>query len=617
MRTFYLVILFCCCILKSNAQQSLDTKSNNQAGYIVHLLNYLGNDYSHAVANGKVLSANEYEEMSEFAHSIDKNAQLLNPKDSLAKIATSIKNLVAQKAEPTEVKLACESARKLLIQLYQVKSFPPSYPSISKGAVVFAAECAKCHGEKGFGDGKDGLKLDPKPRNFHDTVRMKSIAPFSAFNTIKYGIEGTGMKSHQNLGEEQIWNLAFYVLSLRYQPTDKVAKTALSLEAIATKSDDEIQTEFPDANIAAIRTAEPNQIASKGFDKSFSYLDEAKNACLNGDLETVDKMITMAYLEGIEPKESIIKELNPELIPNLEKKIAAIRANIKAKNTAEVMANIKLLESDLKEIDQQLKGTNMKPYVTLVLTSSILLREGIEALLIIIIFMNVLGASHFKQGKKYVHLGWLSALAAGVLIWLLIGNLIASSKLNLEILEGSITMVAIALMIYVGFWLHKKSSIEDWKSYIQNKIKGEKKFSSIWGIFSLTFLVVFREIFESILFISSIDLQSKGEHRSYIIIGCIIGFVVIIACYQIVTRLSKNIPFKKLINFSLFILAILTVMLIGKAFHSFQEAGLISQTVINIKSIDVLGIYPTFETLAAQLIMLLSMMLVYFRMSRS
>jgi high-affinity iron transporter len=231
--------------------------------------------------------------------------------------------------------------------------------------------------------------------------------------------------------------------------------------------------------------------------------------------------------------------------------------------------------------------------------------------LVIIIFMNILSVTNLEQWKKYVHLGWISAIGVGVLLWMGLGEIIKSSKLKMELLEGSLTLTAVFLLVYVGFWLHKKSSIEQWKEFIQQKIKSETGKASFWGIFSLSFLVVFREIFESILFISTVDIQSRGEHRLYILLGCLIAFALIIVLYFIFTKVSKNIPFKKIINFSIAILSVLAVTLIGKGIHSFQEAGIINQSFLNFEAIDLLGIFPTWQTLSAQLAMIVFLWFLY------
>jgi high-affinity iron transporter len=90
----------------------------------------------------------------------------------------------------------------------------------------------------------------------------------------------------------------------------------------------------------------------------------------------------------------------------------------------------------------------------------------------------------------------------------------------------------------------------------------------------------------------------------YILLGCLIAFALIVALYFIFTKVSKNIPFKKIINLSIAVLSILAVTLVGKGIHSFQEAGVINQTFLNFEAIDLLGIFPTWQTLSAQVLMI-------------
>jgi high-affinity iron transporter len=564
----------------------------NQAGYIVHMLNYLSNDYKNAVENGKVKSEDELKEMISFAGNIDKEIKALeintSQKDTLLGYSAKIVELVNNHADQSKLKDVSASAKRFLLLNTGLKTFPTNYPSISKGKTIYTENCAKCHGDKGNGEGEDGKLLDPKPRNFLDNEKMSGISPFAAFNTVRYGIEGTGMKAHNNLTDSEVWDVAFYVLHLRHGQKTKTAPT-LSLEQIATKSDDELKTLVDGQSLSSIRTYEPDSNNEKAIDKAKSLLAKAHDLCLASDLEGADKLVTLAYLEGIEPYEFELKKTNPELIPIIEKQIAKIHETIQNKEAAQTVRELKKLDELLGKVESSVGGKDYKPLFSAFMTLSILMREGLEALLVIIIFMNILSVTNLEQWKKYVHLGWISAIGVGVLLWMGLGEIIKSSKLKMELLEGSLTLTAVFLLVYVGFWLHKKSSIEQWKEFIQQKIKSETGKASFWGIFSLSFLVVFREIFESILFISTVDIQSRGEHRLYILLGCLIAFALIIVLYFIFTKVSKNIPFKKIINFSIAILSVLAVTLIGKGIHSFQEAGIINQTFLNFEAIDLLG----------------------------
>ena len=385
----------------------------------------------------------------------------------------------------------------------------------------------------------------------------------------------------------------------------------LSLEQIATKSDDELKTLVDGQSLSSIRTYEPDSNNEKAIDKAKSLLAKAHDLCLASDLEGADKLVTLAYLEGIEPYEFELKKTNPELIPIIEKQIAKIHETIQNKEAAQTVRELKKLDELLGKVESSVGGKDYKPLFSAFMTLSILMREGLEALLVIIIFMNILSVTNLEQWKKYVHLGWISAIGVGVLLWMGLGEIIKSSKLKMELLEGSLTLTAVFLLVYVGFWLHKKSSIEQWKEFIQQKIKSETGKASFWGIFSLSFLVVFREIFESILFISTVDIQSRGEHRLYILLGCLIAFALIIVLYFIFTKVSNNIPFKRIVSFSIAILSVLAVTLIGKGIHSFQEAGIINQSFLNFEAIDLLGIFPTWQTLSAQLAMIVFLWFLY------
>jgi len=611
-RKFIFLLIYIATFTPLKAEQSKITA--NQAGYIVHMLNYLSNDYKNAVENGKVKSEDELKEMIGFAENIDKEIKALkintSQKDTLLGYSAKIVELVNNHADQSKLKEVSASAKRFLLLNTGLKTYPTNYPSISKGRTIYIGNCAKCHGDKGNGEGEDGKLLDPKPRNFLDNEKMSGISPFAAFNTVRYGIEGTGMKAHNNLTDSEVWDVAFYVLHLRHGQKTKTAPT-LSLEQIATKSDDELKTLVDGQSLSAIRTYEPDSSNEKAIDKAKSLLAKAHDLCLASDLEGADKLVTLAYLEGIEPYEFELKKTNPELIPVIEKQIAKIHETIQNKEAAQTVRELKKLDELLGKVESSVGGKDYKPLFSAFMTLSILMREGLEALLVIIIFMNILSVTNLEQWKKYVHLGWISAIGVGVLLWMGLGEIIKSSKLKMELLEGSLTITAVFLLVYVGFWLHKKSSIEQWKEFIQQKIKSETGKASFWGIFSLSFLVVFREIFESILFISTVDIQSRGEHRLYILLGCLIAFALIIALYFIFTKVSKNIPFKKIINFSIAILSVLAVTLIGKGIHSFQEAGIINQSFLNFEAIDLLGIFPTWQTLSAQIAMIIFLWFLY------
>lgn len=614
-RISLLLIAFCGLTISATA-----TPATNQSGYIIHLLTYLASDYAGAVQNGKIVNQEEYQEMLEFSESIDNNVGKLNIDESLKAELKSqsalIKQKVASHENQSEIAPICEAMKKTIIAKLNVEIAPLKYPSVSNGKIVYMSHCAKCHGDKGYGDGLEGKGLDPAPRNFHDNERMATLSAFNLYNTIKYGIEGTGMEAHPELEEKQVWDAAFYILTLNIPNLKSPTNIALSLRDAATLTNTEIDAKLGQNAHQSIRWYEPTN-DEPTINKAFSYLEEAKAALLASDFGGAEKLVTMAYLEGVEPFEKQLDKEDPSLKLAIERNISDIRTQLKSKHSAEAMTLLKKLDAQLNEAIGTHRKADLKPFMSFVMTASIILREGLEALLIIVIFMNVLGAANVQRGKKLVHLGWISALVVGIGTWFMFAKILTSNRLNLEVVEGTITIFAVVLMVYIGLWLHRKSSMDQWKAYINDKIKSGKKFNTLWGIFSLSFLVVFREIFESILFISSINLQSKGQHLNYILAGCILAFAVVVILYIAITHFAKKIPFTQLINYSIIMLCLLSVVLVGKGIHSFQEANLISQTFFDLPGVDLLGFFPTYQTTLAQIITAIGLFFMFRKMQSS
>ena len=135
----------------------------------------------------------------------------------------------------------------------------------------------------------------------------------------------------------------------------------------------------------------------------------------------------------------------------------------------------------------------------------------------------------------------------------------------------------------------------------------------MFGIAFFSFMVVFREAFESILFLQAISLETQPAHQSAIGLGVLAAFVMISLFAILFVRYSKKIPVRQLFRYSAWAITLLALILIGKGVHSIQEAGWLSVTGFPVSvSVDWLGIYPTIETISAQVVLLLLMLLLYY-----
>ena len=121
------------------------------------------------------------------------------------------------------------------------------------------------------------------------------------------------------------------------------------------------------------------------------------------------------------------------------------------------------------------------------------------------------------------------------------------------------------------------------------------------GVF-LAFLVVYREAFETILFYAALWTSGNGNT---ILAGALSAVVLLAVIAWVMLRLSKTLPIGQFFRYSAILIAILAVILIGKGVGALQEAGTFSVTpVAGVPRITALGLFPTFESLGAQLAMI-------------
>ncbi len=599
------------------------TDKGEAARILVHTLRYMGTDYPNGVANGKVINKEEYEEMLGFCASALKyyhnDVSLWSPADTL-KIGGLIYRLdsLIHAHVPKEIEQsAADAAISEVIRASGMTVSPTKYPSLLNGKAVFAANCAKCHGSSGYGDGKEGLKLDPRPRNFHDNDRMSVLSPFAVYNTVRCGVQGTGMKPHPELSDEEVWDAAFYVLSLRYEPnpnksyTEQIFKTkfpSITLEQTATESDKELTLNYK-ANkeeLAILRYNQPDNAKQQFIDAALKYIDESMLASRDGNYEEAERLSTMAYLEGIEPIENQLRSTDPGLMQRLEEQMGNTRKALSGHQPL-ISVNDSLKESKrlIIEAGKSIDTTAMSPLLAILMSISILLREGLEAFLVIMVIMGIIKAAGLRSPMRYINAGWIAAVLAGIVMWMIGGQLIQAHMAQVELMEGIIAFVAVAMLLYIGFWLHGKSEVNKWKAYVTAKVKDISGTNSLMGLFALSFFVVFREVFESVLFLSAINIESGGKQERAIVLGVVIAFVIVIGMAWVLLKFSARLPIPRLFKISSIVMGILAVILAGKGVHSFQETG--HSTIHGLAFVprfELLGFFPTAETLLAQAIVL-------------
>ena len=620
-RVLFLALFLHCAII------SLANPSEGRL--IVHLLDYIANDYQNAVSNGKVISEFEYAEMLEF----NSNVQLLcaeivlndhADKTEIFARSKQLDSLMMAKASSDEVAIIATKLKDLLIELADIKTAPNTWPSIANGQKLYVNNCSACHGESGKGDGIASVGLNPMPTNFTELEGMGSKSPLQAYHTIKFGVEGTAMTPFVNLADSELWDLAFFIHTLKFDNQQQIEqpKTAFSLAQLASKSDVELKEllqEGDDKNGVAWWRLNGGALKTNSLSLAKQNVSKAVELVKINKYKEARAFALSAYLDGIEPIELTLSSQSPQLVREIEIAMGALRALIEAQKDA---ASIELKGQEIyKLIDEANKVLAEKQssfWLTFSLAATVILREGLEAFLVIIIILSVLRSAGAIKAIKWVHFGWLAALALGFAGWFLASWLLKITGAQREILEGVFAIIAVIILLYIGFWMHGKSEAKKWNDFVKNKINVLLKKESMLGLASLSFLVVFREAFESVLFLSAISLDDNNQYNSAIGLGVASAFIVVGLIAVLMLKYSKRIPITQLFKISSLVVAILSIVLIGKGFNAIQEAGLISISAapFNLR-ISLLGIYPTLETIGAQLFILVLVVLVWFLQKRA
>lgn len=202
---------------------------------LISLMDYLNGDYENAVRNGKIVSQDEFAEMQEFCErSLELLSQLkVKDKGDKAGIEAELKTLakrVAEKADAKIIAALTKSVKDKLVKAYRIVAHPKTIPLLADSRILYLENCATCHGESGKGDGPSRESMNPKtpaPADFTDSDRMAGLFPFKAYNTASFGVDGTAMASFAAFSDKQLWQVAFYVLSLRHSAADAAAGAKL------------------------------------------------------------------------------------------------------------------------------------------------------------------------------------------------------------------------------------------------------------------------------------------------------------------------------------------------------------------------------------------------------
>jgi len=602
----------------------------DEARRLVALADYIGGDYKNAVQGGKVVNPDEYQEMKEFsARTLELfNKLKADEKKDKAGIEPDLKALASRIEQRDNERVVGELAQRVkekLIAAYEIMPYPRRMPSFPAGRILFSQNCAQCHGETGKGDGSGRETMKPKappPANFTDPVLMAGLSPFKAFNTITYGVEKTAMADFSALSEEERWQVAFYLFSLRFSfeaaaegrrllEGKKLPEELKSVATLATLSDEELEGKvrgyfsngqevskilaYLRRGLLEERTDDPLLIAR-------TFLRDAMGLYEKGEKGKAYQKAVDAYLEGFELVEPTLFARDLSFGRALESKITAFRSALKRGDPAEkVQERYQEIEAGLAQASQLLSSESQLTGIYIFLNAAlIILREGLEAALVLAAILAFLRVSGATGVMPYIHLGWILALIAGILTWVLAQTMLDISGSHRESMEGFTALAAALVLLYVGYWLHTKAEAQRWQKFVQERVHEALSNQRILTLVGISFFTVYREAFETVLFYQALYLQVPNTPGP-VIWGFVVGAGVLGIVVFALMKIGLKIPIKYFFGTTGAFLYLLALTFAGQGVKELQTAGWISVTPLSFPpQVDFLGIYPTLETMLVQ-----------------
>lgn len=349
--------------------------------------------------------------------------------------------------------------------------------------------------------------------------------------------------------------------------------------------------DFKAGNTAQAQTNQ-NISAPQTLPEGITLLEQAYSALENHQLDQMRADITL-FIQQWAIFEGDVRTRNGSLYTRVESDLPLIMAKGDDAGNRQKFAT---LINDLKAL-------NLSGRYGIFDAMLILLREGVEALLIIMALITTLNVANQPKAKRWVYagagLGVFASIIGAVALQLLFPAVTAGT--NREILEGVVGIVAVVMMLFVGAWLHSKSSVQGWKQFVDKQVGKALATGSLFSMMSLSFLSVFREGAETILFYAGMMPQISTQDLLFGIGSALILLAIIAFAMK---YSSNKLPIPQLFNVMTWLIYALGFKILGVSINALQLTQSLPRHLIDMPNLPFIGFYSSWEGIIAQLIYL-------------
>jgi high-affinity iron transporter len=631
---------------------------------VANIVSVAVEEYGRGVdSTGKVTSALELQEAAEFlTDAVAQAARLPGDRAATRALLDSLIAAVQARRPPADVK-AIEQRFAASLGSEGALELPTQMTDLAEGSSLYGRLCAQCHGPQGMGDGPAARDFNPKPPAFGDPAEMRDRSPGAMYRVLSVGVAGTPMVGFSSsLTANERWNVISYVMTLRTSPQrvaegeglfaqrcvqchgplgagDGVLARSLSrmpqeigsLSWQESRSDAQLINVVRDgmpgramppsrdlaseqaANVVAYLRTLPFKTApqiagvTRGDPRSaarrvMELLEQSLVAARAGRDDDASDRAFDAYI-AFEPLETPARARNAGLVASMEKEFAEFRGAVRNSDwrTAERVRDV--IDARMPSILALTRptGSGFEAFWQSLL---IILREGFEAILVIGAIVTFLIKTGHRERLRSIWIGSGWGLLASGVTAVALKTLLSAAPVSRELIEGFTMLVAVAVLFSVSYWLISKVEAAKWQQFIREKVTHALEHGGGRALAFVAFLAVYREGAETALFYQAL-LNEGTQVVLPISLGIVVGGIVLAAVFTAFHKYGVRIPLRPFFAVTSVLLYYMAFVFMGKGIRELQEGNLVTITVLpGFPHVDVIGLYPSVETLLGQLVLI-------------
>ncbi len=270
-------------------------------------------------------------------------------------------------------------------------------------------------------------------------------------------------------------------------------------------------------------------------------------------------------------------------------------------------AQASALRQDLAHAVTLLASGGETQWSLLLYSLMIIVREGLEALLIVVAIVAYLVKNNQHDKLALIRQSVWVALVCSVITAGLFQWLFTHSGAGREQLEGITMLIAVVMLFCMSYWLLSRAEARHWQAWLEGKLSHSLSSGSMTSLWLISFLAVYREGAETVLFYAALagDANSVSDHFA-VLAGFVIGCLILLIAWLLMRYTVVKLPLKPFFMCTGCFMYLMAFVFACKGVLELIEGKLFQPTLLpGIPEISWLGIYPYVETLLPQCILLI------------